>query len=57
MNYQVVASFVVQDETNAAITKAFRIIKGRTTDWEPKCFMLDKCDEEIKSIRKIFPRM
>ena len=24
--------------------------------WELKCFMVDNCDEEIKSIRNIFPR-
>ena len=57
VNYQVVASFVVQDETTMAITEALRIIKSWAPEWDPKCFMVDNCDEEIKSIGKIFPRM
>lgn len=56
VDYQVVSSFVVQDETRAAITEALRIIKKRNPKWDPKCFMVDNCDEEIKSIGNIFPR-
>ena len=57
VNYQVKASFVVQDETTTAITEALRIIKSWDAEWHPKCFMVDNCDEEIKSIGKIFLRM
>ena len=57
VNYQVVASSVVQDETTTAITKVLRIIKSWAPEWDPKCFMVDNCDEEIKSIGKIFLRM
>ena len=56
VDYQVVSSFVVQDETRTAITEALRIIKKRNPKWDPKCFMVDNCDEEIKSIGNIFPR-
>ena len=57
VNYQVVASFLLQDETTAAITEALSVIKTWNPIWEPKCFMADNCDEEIKSIGNIFPRM
>ena len=57
VNYQVVASFVVQDETTMAITEALRIIKSWTPEWDPKCFTVDNCDEEMKSIGKTFPPM
>ena len=57
VDYQIVVSFVVQDETTVAITEALRIINSWTSEWDPKCFMVDNCDEEIKPIRKIFPRM
>ena len=56
VNYQVVASFILQDETTAAITEALSIIKIWNPTWEPKCFMVDNCDGEIKSIGHIFPR-
>ena len=57
VNYQVVASFVVQDETTMAITEVLRIIKSCAPEWDPKCFMVDNCDEKINSIGKTFPRM
>ena len=56
VNYQVVASFILQDETTAAITEALSVIKIWNPTWEPKCFMVDNCDGEIKSIGHIFPR-
>ena len=55
VDYQVVASFVVQDETTAAVTEALRIINSWTPECDPKCLMVENCDEEIKSIGKIFP--
>ena len=57
INYQVVASFLLQDETTAAITEALSVIKTWNPIWKPKCFMADNCDEEIKSTGNIFPRM
>ena len=55
VNYQVVAPFVLQDETTAAITEVLPVIKIWNPTWEPKCFMVDNCDEELKSIGHIFP--
>ena len=56
VNYQVVALFVLQDETISAVTEVFSVIKTWNRTWELKCFMVDNCDEEIKSIVNIFPR-
>ena len=55
VNYQVVTSFVLQDDTTAAITEALSVIEIWNPTWEPKCFMVDNCEEEIKSIGNIFP--
>ena len=54
-DYQVVGSFAVQDETTIAITEALNVIKAWNTNWTPKCFMVDNCEEEISSIEDIFP--
>ena len=56
VNYQVVASFVLQDETTAAIIEALPVIKTWNPTWDPKWFMLDKCDKDRKSIGNIFLR-
>ena len=56
VNYQVVALFVLQDEATAAITETLSVINVWNPTWEPKCFMVDNCDEVIKSIGNIFPR-
>ena len=57
VNYQVKASFVIQDETTTAVTEALRIINSWAPEWHSKCFMVANCEEKIKSIGKIFPRM
>ena len=54
-DYQVVASFAVQDETTAAITEALDILKNWNPSLSPKPFMVDNCKKEIKSIEKVFP--
>ena len=56
VDYQFVSSFVERDETRPAITEALRIIKKRNPKCDPKCFMVDDCDEEIKSVGNISPR-
>ena len=53
VNYQVVALFILQDETTAAITEALSVIKTWNPTWDPKWFMVDKCDKDIKSIGNI----
>ena len=56
IDYQVVASFVTQDENSKTITEALKIIKHWNPEWNSKCFMVDNCDEEINAIKNIFPR-
>ena len=56
VNYQVVASFVLQDDTTAAIIEALSVIKTWNPTWDPKWFMVDKCDKDIKSIGNIILR-
>ena len=54
VNYQVAASFVMQDETAAVIIEALPFIKTWNPIWDPKWFMVDKCDKNIKSVGNIF---
>ena len=54
VNYQVVALFVLQDETTAAIIEALSVIKTWNPIWNPKWFVVDKCDKDIKWIGNIF---
>ena len=55
VNYQIVGSFAIQDETTEAITEALSILKKWNCSWTPKCFMVDNCEEEITSIESLFP--
>ena len=54
-DYQVVASFAVQDETTAAITEALGILKNWNPSLSLKSFMVDNWEEEITSIETVFP--
>ena len=54
-DYQVVASFAVQDETTAAITEALGILKNWNPSLSLKSFMVDNYEEEITSIETVFP--
>ena len=56
-DYQVVGSFAVQDEITIAISEALAVLKSWNPDWDPKCFMVDNCEEEICSIESIFRGM
>lgn len=55
VNYQVVASFIVQNETENDILEAFQILKSWNPFWFPSFFMTDKCDAEINAIESAFP--
>ena len=55
VDYQVVGSFAVQDETTPSITEALQFFKDANPFWNPKCFLVDNCEEEIASIAHIFP--
>ncbi|KAK3725275.1 hypothetical protein QZH41_010110, partial [Actinostola sp. cb2023] len=54
MEYKVVASFVTQTETTAAIKEALTVIKNWNPEWSPKHFMVDYAIEEISAVEDIF---
>jgi len=55
VDYQVVASFVSQDESTESIKEALRIVKSWNKEWSPDYFMTDYCEEEINAVEEIFP--
>lgn len=55
VDYQVVGSFVVQNETSNSIKEALQLIKKENTDWSPKYFMTDNCEQEITALEDVFP--
>ena len=52
---QAVASFALQDETTSAVKEVLLILRSWNPLWQPKCFMVDNCEEEINSIGHVFP--
>ena len=54
VDYQVMESFAIQDETTDAIGEALSRLKAWNPQWQPRCFMIDNCDEEISVIRLNF---
>lgn len=56
-DYQVVASFVVQDEIQESVAEALQMIHEWCPGWKPRYFMVDKSDAEINAITMIFPGM
>ena len=55
VDYQVVASFVLQDESTDSIKEALQVIKEWNPDWRPSFFMTDFCGEEIHAVEETFP--
>lgn len=55
--YKVVASFVTQTETTAAIKEGLNVIKKWNPDWNPKHCMVDFAEEEISAVEELFPSM
>lgn len=55
VDYIIVASFIVQDETTASITEALSILRQWNPDWQPRHMMTDLCEEEINSVESVFP--
>ena len=54
--YQIVASFVVQDETGPCILEALKIIKGWNCKWDPSVLIVDNCNQEINALKELFPK-
>ena len=46
VDYQIVGSFAVQDDTTDAISEA--VWKLKNPLWKPKLFMIDNCEEEVE---------
>ena len=57
IDYQVVASFVLQDETSYSISEALNIVGSWCEKWIPGYFMVDNSNEEINAINSLFPGM
>ena len=55
VDYQVVASFVLQDESADPIKEALQVIKDWNRDWRPSFFMTGFCEEEIHAVEETFP--
>lgn len=55
VDYQVVAAFVVEEETSAAIAEALEVLKKWNPSWKPQTFMMDNCAAELNAARKCFP--
>ena len=54
VDYQVVATFVVQDENMESTKEALEFIKAWNPEWKPKVFMVDNDSEEIASVQECF---
>ena len=55
VDYQVVGSFTIQDETTESVKEALHVLKKWTASRNPKMFMVDNCDEETDAIEIVFP--
>ena len=55
VDYQIVATFVTENETTQSITKALAIIQSWNPDVCPKYGMTDYCNEEIDTVESVFP--
>lgn len=51
---QIVASFIIQDETTDSIKEAIQIIRTWNSEWNPRYFMTHFCEEEISAIEETF---
>ena len=54
VDYQIVGTFVCEQESTENITEALNIIKDRNPGWKLLYFMTDYSDEEITSIETLF---
>ena len=57
LDYQIVATFVLENESTEAITEALNIIKRWNPSLSPLYCMTDYCNEEINSLEEVFPGM
>ena len=55
VGYQVVGSFVIQDECASSIREALHIIHQWNPHWNPAAFMTDYCEQEKMAVMSQFP--
>ena len=55
VDYQVVRSYVTEDETVCSIKEALEVVREWNPDWSPHLFMTDNCSQEIQAIENLFP--
>ena len=54
VNYVVVGSFIIQNETTTSIEEALNIFRTWNPTWSPQFFMTDFCHEETNAIESTF---
>jgi hypothetical protein len=54
VDYQAVATFVVQDENMESTKEALEFIKVWNPEWKPKVFMVDNDNEEVLALEEVF---
>ena len=54
VDYQIAASFIVQDESKESTKEALEVLKSWNPDWKPKIFMVDNDAEEISAVEEVF---
>lgn len=55
LDYQIVATFVIENESKESITEALSIVKAWNPSLKPLFCMTDYCNEEIDSLEGVFP--
>ena len=55
VDYQVVGSFVTQDESTESVKEALAVIREWNPNWNPTFFMTDFSVQEITAIEETFP--
>ena len=55
VDYQIVVSFVIENQTYEAISEAVAVIKSWNPKFNPKYGMTDYCHEEIRALENNFP--
>ena len=55
VDYQIAASFIVQDESKDSTKEALEVLKSWNPDWKPKVFMVDNDAKEIAAVEESFP--
>ena len=53
--YQVVASFIVSEETSEQISAALNVLKEWNPSWSPANWMTDCCRSEMNALESKFP--